>query len=59
MEINFGENNIKVNRQTSAFDNLLGAVTGNDFFDQKALSGIQAEQLEEAFFEWADNDFLE
>ncbi len=58
MEIVFGENNLNSVPSSGAFDNLLGTVAGNQFFDKEALKNIQTEQLEEAFLDWAENDFL-
>lgn len=58
MEINLGENNVAINRQSNAFDNLLGVVAGNDFFDKEALKKVQTEELQDAFYDWASEEFL-
>ena len=36
----------------------MSAVAGNQYFDQKALQNIQTEELQEAFNEWTENDFM-
>ena len=58
MEISSVDNSLKTSSTQGAFDNLLGVVAGNQFFDKEALQNVQAEQLQEAFFDWADSDFL-
>lgn len=58
MEINTGDTNINFNNTTSAFDSLLVTVAGNDYFDVKALQKIQTEELRDAFYDWASDEFL-
>jgi hypothetical protein len=58
MEVNFGVNSVNNNNTQSTFDNVLSAVAGNQFFDQKALQKIQTDDLREAFNEWVENDFM-
>lgn len=58
MEIVFGENNLISTSNQSAFDNVLSAVAGNQYFDQKALQKIQTDDLREAFNDWVENDFM-
>lgn len=58
MEINTGDTNINFNNATSAFDSLLVTVAGNDYFDVKALQKIQTEELRDAFYDWASDEFL-
>lgn len=58
MEVNFGNNNLNTNNNQGAFENILGAVAGNQFFDVEALKNIQTEELRAAFNDWAGNEFL-
>ncbi len=58
MQVNLGENSLNNISGAGAFDILLGAVTGNNFFDAKVLNKIQTEEMQEAFFDWVGNEFL-
>lgn len=58
MEINLVNNSSNLNNIQSTFDNVLSAVAGNQFFDQKALQKIQTDDLREAFNDWVENEFM-
>ncbi len=58
MDIFVSGNSLADKTEIGAFDNVLGTVAGNQFFDKDALKQLQTEQLRDAFFDWATDEFL-